>query len=119
MRAAQQAVRDAEHRFPVRIRIVVPAEGLGNWLDQDLNPIQHARRRQRCVGHLVRRYNARDNIHGPLVRRTEGVDGVYLVRNHEPMPRVGAALCTHPWYPARRATVDPQRPVVTPDGFGC
>jgi hypothetical protein len=28
MRAAQQAVRDAERRFPVRIKIAVPPEGL-------------------------------------------------------------------------------------------
>ena len=34
MRAAQQAARDAEHRFPVRIRIGIPPEGLGNRLDQ-------------------------------------------------------------------------------------
>ena len=34
MRAAQQAVRDAERRFPVRVRIAVPPEGLGSRLDQ-------------------------------------------------------------------------------------
>jgi|ERR1700730_7280044 len=34
MRAAQQAARDAERRFPVRIRIAVPPEGLGSRLDQ-------------------------------------------------------------------------------------
>ena len=33
MRAAQQAVRDAERRFPVRVRIAVPPEGLGSRLD--------------------------------------------------------------------------------------
>jgi hypothetical protein len=42
MRAAQQAARDAERRFPVRIRIAVPDRGLGErldrlqeWLDQN------------------------------------------------------------------------------------
>jgi hypothetical protein len=42
MRAAQQTVRDAECRFPVRIKIAVPPEGLGGrrdqinaWLDAD------------------------------------------------------------------------------------
>jgi hypothetical protein len=34
MRAARQAAREAEHRFPVRIRIGIPLEGLGNRLDQ-------------------------------------------------------------------------------------
>jgi hypothetical protein len=34
MRAAQQSLRDAERRFPVRIRIGVPPEGLGSRLDQ-------------------------------------------------------------------------------------
>ena len=34
MRAAQQAARDAERRFPVRIRIAVPPEGFGSRLDQ-------------------------------------------------------------------------------------
>jgi hypothetical protein len=31
---AQQAVRDAERRFPVRVRLAVPPEGLGSRLDQ-------------------------------------------------------------------------------------
>jgi hypothetical protein len=30
----KQAARDAEHWFPVRIRIAVPPEGLGSRLDQ-------------------------------------------------------------------------------------
>jgi hypothetical protein len=30
----KQAVRDAERRLPVRVRIAVPPEGLGNRLDQ-------------------------------------------------------------------------------------
>jgi hypothetical protein len=34
MRAARQAVRDADHRFPVRIRIGVPPHGLGERIDQ-------------------------------------------------------------------------------------
>jgi hypothetical protein len=34
MRPARQAVRDAERRFPVRIRIAVPPEGFGSRLDQ-------------------------------------------------------------------------------------
>jgi hypothetical protein len=34
MRAPQHAVREAERRFPVRIRIAVPPEGFGSRLDQ-------------------------------------------------------------------------------------
>jgi hypothetical protein len=34
MRAAQQAVRDPERRFSVRIRIGIPPEGLGSRLDE-------------------------------------------------------------------------------------
>jgi hypothetical protein len=34
MRTAQQATREAEHRFPVRIRIGIPPGGLGSRLDQ-------------------------------------------------------------------------------------
>jgi hypothetical protein len=30
----KQAVRDAERRFPVRVRIAVPPDGLGSRLDQ-------------------------------------------------------------------------------------
>jgi hypothetical protein len=37
MRAAQQSVRDAERRFPVRIRIGIPPEGLGGRLDKWLD----------------------------------------------------------------------------------
>ena len=34
MRLAQQAARQAEPRFAVRIRIAVPPDGLGSQLDQ-------------------------------------------------------------------------------------
>jgi hypothetical protein len=34
MRGAQQAIRDAERRFPVRVKIAVPPEGLGSRFDQ-------------------------------------------------------------------------------------
>jgi hypothetical protein len=34
MRAIQKALRDAELRFPIRIRIGIPPEGLGSRLDQ-------------------------------------------------------------------------------------
>jgi hypothetical protein len=34
MRAAQQAAREAERRFPLGIKIAVPPDGLGSRLDQ-------------------------------------------------------------------------------------
>jgi hypothetical protein len=34
MTAVQKAARDAERRFPVRVRIAVPPEGFGSRLDQ-------------------------------------------------------------------------------------
>jgi len=34
MRAAQEAARDAERPFPVRVTIAVPPEGFGSRLDQ-------------------------------------------------------------------------------------
>ena len=34
MKAAQQAARNTERQFPVRVRIGIPPEGLGSRLDQ-------------------------------------------------------------------------------------
>jgi hypothetical protein len=34
MKAVQQAARNTERRFPVRVRIGIPPEGLGSRLDQ-------------------------------------------------------------------------------------
>jgi hypothetical protein len=34
MKAAQQAARNTERRFPVRVTIGIPLEGLGSRLDQ-------------------------------------------------------------------------------------
>jgi hypothetical protein len=36
MRTAQQATRDADRRYPVRIRVAVPYGGFGQRLDQML-----------------------------------------------------------------------------------
>ena len=107
MRAAQQAILDAERRFPVRIRVAVPSEGLSvsldrivAWLDAqlrcgwvDLDSIKRARRRQRCAGHLFRRYNARTAFVARwcVAQKVDILDGVYRVRGDEPTPRVGAS----------------------------
>jgi hypothetical protein len=107
MKATQEAVRDAERRFPVRVTIAAPHEGLGGRLDQIItwldalrcgwlvvDPIEHTRRRQRCARDLFRR---RDDFSAFVARwcvaqKVEIVDGVYRVRDDEPPPRIGAAL---------------------------
>ena len=105
MKAAQQAARDAERRFPVRVRIGIPPEGLGNRLDQ-----MNARLDANCgadgwtstpsstggagndalaicfadatlASAFVARWCA--------MQRVEIVDGVYQVRDEEPTPRIG------------------------------
>jgi len=88
MKAAQQAAREPEHRFPVRIRIGIPAEGLGNQLDQivawlDANcGAEHGRSRPRASSlarlrvaqapvalstMLFPRRDDRERLRGPLV----------------------------------------------------
>ena len=97
---------------PVRIRVAVPPEGSSDsldriiaWLDAelrcgwvDLDSIQRARRRQRCAGHLFRRYNVRTAFVARwcVAQKVDIVDGVYRVRGDEPTPRVGAALYSRP-----------------------
>src|SRR6516164_2205554 len=81
---------------PVRIRVAVPPEGSSDsldriiaWLDAelrcgwvDLDSVQRARRRQRCAGHLFRRYNVRTAFVARwcVAQKVEIVDGVYPVR---------------------------------------
>jgi len=108
MRAAEQAAREAEHRFPVRIRIGIPPEGLGNRLDQ-MNAWLDAN----CGsdGWTMTPSSTRGVANDALaicfadatlasafvarwcaMQRVEIVDGVYQVRNDEPTPRIGTAL---------------------------
>jgi hypothetical protein len=108
MRAIQKALQDAELRFPDRIRIGVPPEGLGNrlgqmnaWLDANCG----------ADGWTSTPASTRGVVNDALaicfadaalasafvarwcaMQRVEIVDGVYQVRNDEPTPRVGAAL---------------------------
>ena len=108
MRAIQKALRDAELRFPVRIRIGIPPEGLGDRLDQmnawlDANcgadgwtsipastsgVVNDALAICFADAALASAFVAR----WCAMRRVEIVDGVYHVRDDEPTPRVGAAL---------------------------
>ncbi len=106
MRAAQQAHREIEHRFPVRVRIAVPPGGMGARLDQitawlDANcgadgsgstpsstrgvvndAIAVHFRDATLANAFVARWCA--------AQKAEAVDGVFQVRNDEPTPRLGA-----------------------------
>ena len=108
MRAIQKALQDAELRFPVRIRIGIPPEGLGNrlgqmnaWLDANCGADGWTSTPSSTRGvandalaicfadaALASAFVAR----WCAMQRVEIVDGVYQVRNDEPTPRVGAAL---------------------------
>jgi hypothetical protein len=106
MRAARQAARDAERRFPVRIRIAVPDHGLGDrlnrmhdWLDQDAGADGWAMTPSGVRGGVndaLAIHFADATIASAFVarwciaQRVEAVDGVFRVREGEPTPRVGA-----------------------------
>jgi hypothetical protein len=119
MRAAQQAARDAERRFPVRVRIAVPPEGFGSRLDQiiaclDANcgadgwtstpssfafgETAHGASTRGVVNDALAICSADATLASVFVarwcamQRVEIVDGVYQVQNDEPTPGVGAAL---------------------------
>jgi hypothetical protein len=102
MRAAEQSVRDAERRFPVRIRIGVPPEGLGSRLDQifawlDANCgsdgwTSTPSSTRGVVNDALAIYFTDVTIASAFVARwctshkVEIVDGVYRVRADEPPP---------------------------------
>jgi hypothetical protein len=108
MRAAHHAVREAERRFPVRIRIAVPPDGLGSRLDQifawldtncgsdgwTLTPSSTLG----VVNDALAVYFADVTTASAFVarwcaaQRPEMVDGAYRVRDDEPTPRKGAGL---------------------------
>jgi hypothetical protein len=109
MRAAQRAARDAERRFPVRIRIAVPDRGLGErfnrmqeWLDQNAGADGWAMTPSGIRGVVkdaISIYFADVTIASAFVarwcraQRIETVDGLFRVRDDEPTPRIGAARC--------------------------
>ena len=108
MRAAQQAARDAERRFPVRVRIAVPPEGLGSRLDQiiawlDANCgadgwTSTPSSTRGVVNDALAVYFLDAAIASAFVarwcaaQRFEIVDGLYRVRDDQPKSRVGAGL---------------------------
>jgi hypothetical protein len=108
MRAALQVAREVELRFPVRIRIGIPPEGLGNrlgqmnaWLDANCGAdawtstpastrgmVNDALAICFADAALASAFVAR----WCAMQRVEVVDGVYQVRDDEPTPRIGSGL---------------------------
>jgi hypothetical protein len=108
MKSSQQATRDAERRFPVRIKIGIPPGGLGRRLDQ-MNVWLDAN----CGadGWAITPSGSRGVVNDALAicfadatlasafvarwcvgAKVETVDGVFRVRDDEPTPWVGAGL---------------------------
>jgi len=104
----KQAAREAERRFPVRIKITIPREGFGNrlgqmnaWLDANCGVDRWTSTpssTQGVVNDALAICFADATLASAFVarwcamQRVEIVDGVYQVRDDEPTPRVGAAL---------------------------
>src|SRR5438105_13803019 len=98
----------AERRFPVRIRIAVPPDGLGQryarvtaWLDENCGADGWAMTPSGTRGVLndaASIYFADATLAGAFVARwcagyrIETAGGVFQVREDEPVPRVGARL---------------------------
>jgi hypothetical protein len=107
MRSRQQLDRDAERRFPLRLRIAVPATGLGvrltqiqEWLDQNAGADRWAMAPSGYRGvanDAVAIYFADATIANAFVarwcraERVEIVDGLFRVRDDEPTRRLPAA----------------------------
>lgn len=100
MRAAMRAQREAERRYPVRIRIAVPPEGFGHqlevmhaWLDETCGPEGWATAPAGTTGVVndaVALYFAEAAFaHAFVVRfccgfRVEAIGGSFAVRSDEP-----------------------------------
>jgi hypothetical protein len=107
MRSRQRAARDAERRFPVRIRIAVPNTGLGvrltqmhDWLDQNAGADGWAMTPsgfRGVINDAIAIFFADVTIANAFVarwcqtQRVEVVDGLFRIRDDEPPPRVPAA----------------------------
>ena len=106
MRAAQIAGRDAERRFPVRIRIAVPPTGLGkqltqmqDWLDHNAGADGWAMTPSGARGvlndaisvHLVDATIASAFVARWCIGyRVEATDCLYRIREDEPKRRIRA-----------------------------
>jgi hypothetical protein len=106
--SAKFMIFEAERRFPVRIRIGVPPDGLGSrldqiksWLDANCGADVWAITPSRTGGVLndaVSIYFADATLTSAFVARwcagykVETAGGVFTVRDDAPSPRVGAPL---------------------------
>jgi hypothetical protein len=104
----RELITGAERRFPVRIRIAVPPEGLGQryaqmttWLDENCGADRWAITPSGTRGVLndaASIYFADATLAGAFVARwcigyrVEAAEGAFRVREDEPTPRVGAGL---------------------------
>jgi hypothetical protein len=99
MRTAQRAGREAELRFPVRIRVGVPPEGLGQhldglhaWLDENCGADGWAMTPSGIWGVIndaVSIYFIDATLASAfVVRWCAGYKGVFTVRTDAPTPRV-------------------------------
>ena len=104
----REMIAMAERRFPVRIRIAVPSDGLGRshtqitaWLDENCGSDGWAMTPSGMRGVLndaISLYFADATLASAFVARwcaatkVETAGGVFQVREAEPAPRVGAGL---------------------------
>jgi hypothetical protein len=107
MRAAQRAVLEAERRFPVRIRVALLPDGLGtqvdqinDWLDANCGADGWAiapSGTRSIVNDAIGVYFLDPTLASAFVARwyagqkVEIIDGVFRIRQDEPMPRIGIA----------------------------
>jgi hypothetical protein len=107
MRAAKRTARDTERRFQVRINIAVPDRGLGErinqmhqWLDENAGADGWAMAPSGTRGianDALSIYLTAATVASAFVTRwcighkAESADGLFLIRDDEPTPRIGAA----------------------------
>src|ERR1700716_3810313 len=100
-------ITEADRRFPLRIRLAIPAGGLGErlnqmqtWLDQNAGADGWAMIPsgiRTVINDAVAVYFADATIASAFVarwcagHRAEAADGLFRVREDEPAPRIGAA----------------------------
>jgi hypothetical protein len=107
-RASQQARREAEQQFPVRVRIAVPPDGLGRqlalmqaWLDETCGAAGWSSAPAGTVGvvndAIAFYFESAALAHAFVVRfccgyRVETIAGSFAIRRDEPPPRRAAAV---------------------------
>src|SRR4030088_2804202 len=101
-------ITEADRRFPLRIRLAIPAGGVGErlnhmhaWLDQNAGADGWAMTpsgARGVVNDAIAIYLADATIASAFLARwcaghkAETVDGLFRVREDEPAPRIGAKL---------------------------